>query len=146
MSGGSTAKTCDLSAIRERVQQLELELVRLKGEERVAVLETEVRRVAAALAPRPTGPSVMPEEPTKLALSIAEAADALSVCSRTIWTMIQQAGLPHIRVGGQGQGQGRRIIIPVAELTVWLSQRAATVQPKGQMQDSGSDVVSDPVA
>jgi excisionase family DNA binding protein len=74
--------------------------------------------------------------PVKLALSVPEAAEALSVSERSVWAMIETQGLPHVRLGAGGG----RVLIPVRELTDWLTARAAKAaaagtEPKAQAAD-----------
>ena len=59
---------------------------------------------------RPGGP---------LALAPRDAARALGVSERTLWTYTRLHGVPHVRLG-------RRILYPVRELADWLASRAKT--------------------
>ncbi len=52
----------------------------------------------------------------KLALSPAEASEALGVGRHTVYALCQREDFPAVRVGG-------RIIIPVAALRRWLEQQ-----------------------
>jgi excisionase family DNA binding protein len=52
-----------------------------------------------------------------LALAPREAARAIGVSERTLWTYTRTQGVPHVRLG-------RRILYPVRELTEWLASRA----------------------
>jgi hypothetical protein len=54
-----------------------------------------------------------------LALAPRDAARALGVSERTLWTYTRRHGVPHVRLG-------RRILYPVRELADWLARRAAT--------------------
>ena len=53
----------------------------------------------------------------RLALSIAEAAQAIGVSERHLRAVLPE--IPHFRVG-------RRVVIPVEPLREWLRQRAET--------------------
>ena len=53
-----------------------------------------------------------------LALAPRDAARAIGVSERTLWTYTRTHGVPHVRLG-------RRILYPVRELTEWLASRAA---------------------
>jgi hypothetical protein len=53
-----------------------------------------------------------------LALGPRDAARALGVSERTLWTYTRLHGVPHVRLG-------RRILYPVRELADWLASRAA---------------------
>lgn len=57
-----------------------------------------------------------------LALRPREAAKALGLCERTLWTMTQDGQVPHLRCG-------RLILYPVDSLRVWLTTEAAKTQP-----------------
>jgi len=59
--------------------------------------------------------------PVKLALSVPEAAVALSISERSVWGMINSGELPHVRLG---EGGGR-VLLPVKELTEYLSRKSA---------------------
>ena len=52
-----------------------------------------------------------------LALAPRDAARALGVSERTLWTYTRLHGVPHVRLG-------RRILYPVRELADWLASRA----------------------
>ena len=56
---------------------------------------------------------VQPAQVPKLALSIAEAADALALSARTVEELVKLGRLPVVRVG-------RRVLLPVAGLQTWL--------------------------
>ena len=57
----------------------------------------------------------------KLALSIAEAAEALALSPRTIEAMVKARELPTVRVG-------RRVLLPVAGLADWLVENTEQAQ------------------
>ena len=52
----------------------------------------------------------------KVALSVAEAAEAMSLSPRTIEAMVKAGELPTVRVG-------RRVLLPVAALSTWLDEQ-----------------------
>lgn len=53
-----------------------------------------------------------------LALRPKEAAKALGIGERLLWSMTNQGLIPHLRLG-------KAIVYPVAELERWLAERAA---------------------
>jgi len=53
-----------------------------------------------------------------LALRPREAARALGVCGKTLWSWTKAGIVPHVRIG-------KAILYPVAELEAWLRQQAA---------------------
>ena len=58
-----------------------------------------------------------------LALRPREAAKALGVSERTLWTWTQQGTIPHVR-------RGKTILYPTAVLARWLDEQAkATATP-----------------
>ena len=59
--------------------------------------------------PNPTVPA--------LALRPREAAAAIGICPRTLWTMTQRGDVPHVRIG-------RAVVYPVRELQDWLTAQA----------------------
>lgn len=58
-----------------------------------------------------------PQEPVRLALRPAEAAKALGIGERLLWSMTNRGELPHVRMG-------RRVLYPVDELRAWLCEQA----------------------
>lgn len=52
-----------------------------------------------------------------LAMRPAEAAEALGVSARLLWSMTKSGEIPHTRLG-------RAVIYPVDELRAWLAERA----------------------
>ena len=50
----------------------------------------------------------------KLSLSAAEAAAALGISERALWTRTNSGEVPHVRIGS-------RILYPVRELEQWLA-------------------------
>jgi excisionase family DNA binding protein len=61
----------------------------------------------------PNPPRITSATVPKLALSIAEAADALALSARTVEELVKLGRLPVVRVG-------RRVLLPVAGLQTWL--------------------------
>ncbi|HRR86053.1 MAG TPA: helix-turn-helix domain-containing protein [Phycisphaerae bacterium] len=57
-------------------------------------------------------------QPPRLALRPREAAKALGIGERLLWSMTNQGLIPHLRLG-------KAIVYPVAELERWLAERAA---------------------
>ncbi len=51
------------------------------------------------------------------AVSVSEAARLLGLSRPTVYQLMQQEHLPHFKVG-------TRTLIPVADLRVWVSERA----------------------
>ena len=76
------------------------------------------------------------EHATKsLALRPREAARALGVCGKTLWSWTKAGIVPHVRVG-------KAILYPVAELEAWLRQQAsrqAARQAEAAEQEGRSD-------
>jgi len=52
-----------------------------------------------------------------LALRPRQAAQALGICEKTLWSWTKNGTLPHVRIG-------RTVLYPVAELQAWLSENA----------------------
>ena len=52
----------------------------------------------------------------KLALRSREAAEAIGVSARTLWTLTKRKEVPHVRVG-------RVVLYPVELLRAWLRDR-----------------------
>ena len=59
----------------------------------------------------------MSQKNTKLALSPREAAKALSVCEKTLYTMTKKYNIPVIRLG-------RAVRYPVDELRQWMKEQS----------------------
>lgn len=59
-----------------------------------------------------------------LALRARDAAAALSVSERTLWTWANDGVAPHIRLGGT-------VLFPVDELRRWLTQQTAASAVEG---------------
>ncbi len=58
-----------------------------------------------------------------LLLSIKQAAQALSLCERTIWDLVKKGELPHVKVG-------RRVLFSPASLQSWIERQESTTDPK----------------
>lgn len=56
-------------------------------------------------------------DPPRLALRPREAARALAIGERLLWSMTNRGELPCVRIG-------RRVLYPVAALERWLAERA----------------------
>jgi len=56
-------------------------------------------------------------ESIKLAYSVEELAQMLSIGKRAAYDLVRSAGFPRIEVG-------RRLIVPVGPLEVWLERQA----------------------
>jgi putative molybdopterin biosynthesis protein len=52
-----------------------------------------------------------------LALSVRDAARALSLGERKLWEMTNRGEIPHVRCG-------KRILYPLAALEAWLAEQA----------------------
>lgn len=57
-----------------------------------------------------------------LALDLRQAAKALGVSVRTVWTLASQGRIPCVRIGGVGRG---RLMFPRKALEEWLLQQTA---------------------
>ena len=63
-----------------------------------------------------------PRSTAPLALRPAQAAEALGICTRTLWGLTAPRGpIPCLRIG---HGKRKSILYPVAELQAWLSREA----------------------
>ncbi|NUQ44737.1 MAG: helix-turn-helix domain-containing protein [Phycisphaerae bacterium] len=70
-----------------------------------------------AEAPAPPRPPATPAGgPVTLALNAPDAAAALGISTRLLWSMTNQNRIPHVRIG-------RRVIYPTAELQKWLNEQ-----------------------
>jgi hypothetical protein len=67
-------------------------------------------------------------EQVRLLLTSREAAVALSVSERTLWTLTQPRGpIPAIRLGGRG-ATARALRYSVDDLRAWIAQQKATAE------------------
>ncbi|QDT75575.1 helix-turn-helix transcriptional regulator [Lacipirellula limnantheis] len=70
-----------------------------------------------------------PIESSPLALRPRDAARALGVSPRTLWSLTAPRGpVPCLRVGA---GKRQTVLYPVAELQAWLSNQAAAAVKGG---------------
>ena len=60
--------------------------------------------------------------PEPLAYRPKEAAAALSICERTLWSLTQSGAIPHVRTG-------KVVLYPVAALKRWLDEKSVRMQP-----------------
>ncbi len=65
-----------------------------------------------------------------LALRPREAAKALGISPRLLWQLTKDGHIPCVRVG---EGKRKTVLYPLADLQVWLSQKANA--PKGGEND-----------
>ncbi len=71
--------------------------------------------------------------PVKLLLSPRDAAAALSICERTLWTLADEGEIPRVRIG-------RRVLYRIADLEHWVSTRME--KPGGHCEgDTGEGAV-----
>jgi excisionase family DNA binding protein len=66
------------------------------------------------------------EPQTPLLLSIKQAAQALSLSERTVWTLVQTRELPHVRVG-------RRLLFSRMALESWIDRQQSGGNPKASV-------------
>lgn len=52
----------------------------------------------------------------RLLLSIKEAAHLLSICERTLWALVHNKRIPHLRIG-------RRLLFSRRALDIWIAQQ-----------------------
>ncbi|MEP0846206.1 MAG: helix-turn-helix domain-containing protein [Phycisphaerae bacterium] len=57
------------------------------------------------------------EQPARLALSAREAAAALGISARTLWTLANRGAIPSVKLGA-------RRLYPVEALREWLAEQA----------------------
>jgi len=63
--------------------------------------------------------------PPRLLLTPPEAAVALRLCPRTLWTLTKDGTIPHIRIG-------RQIRYPVAVLEDWITKQTTAPVPAAE--------------
>jgi excisionase family DNA binding protein len=68
------------------------------------------------------------DSPVKLLLSSREAAAALSVCERTLWTLADEGQIPRVRIG-------KSVRYRVQDLEHWISTRVEKPGDCGQTVD-----------
>ena len=66
--------------------------------------------------------SANPALPVVLSLRSREAAKALSISERTLWSLTKGGKIPHMRLG-------RSILYPVEPLRAWLSKQSTEGKP-----------------
>ena len=72
--------------------------------------------------------------PPRLLLDRAEAAEALHICPRTLWTLTRDGQIPHLRLG-------RQIRYSVAALQQWIAERStATPAPPAEAPAAAVEV------
>ena len=62
-----------------------------------------------------------PQSPTPLALRPREAAQALGISVRHLWTLTKDGHIPCVRLG---TGRRKTILYPVTALQAWLAEQA----------------------
>jgi len=62
----------------------------------------------------------VPDTPPRLALRSKEAAKALGISERKLWTLTHEGVVPHVRIG-------TAILYPVDVLRRWLDQACAPI-------------------
>lgn len=67
--------------------------------------------------PSDTNAPTRPTTPAPLALRPRDAARALGIGERLLWSLTNRGVVPHIKLG-------RAIVYPVRELQDWLAERA----------------------
>jgi excisionase family DNA binding protein len=72
----------------------------------------------------------------KLLLTAREAAEALSICPRTLWALTRAGELRAIRVGGRGLA-ARALRYDVRDLLAWIDQRKERTSRPPIQDDSG---------
>jgi predicted DNA-binding transcriptional regulator AlpA len=63
--------------------------------------------------------AILASDPPRLALRPREAARALGIGARLLWSLTNRGEVPHVRLG-------RAIVYPVEALRDWLATRSAT--------------------
>jgi len=53
---------------------------------------------------------------SSLLLSARDAASALGISARTLWSLTQAGEIPHVRIG-------RRVLYPHESLATWIARR-----------------------
>jgi len=74
-----------------------------------------------------------------LAWRLRDAAKALGVSDRTLWTWTDEGKVPHVRIGGT-------ILYPVDSLREWLRAKSAEVQPAAANQPADAGQATDAAA
>lgn len=63
-----------------------------------------------------------PSLPQPLALRPREAAKALGISERTLWTLTHEGSIPCVRLG---TGKRRAVLYPIADLQAWLTRQSS---------------------
>ncbi len=66
----------------------------------------------------------------RLLLTMREAAEALGLCERSVWQLIDRGDIRVIRLPGRGRA-ARAIRVPFAELERWINDQLA-IQHSGE--------------
>jgi len=66
------------------------------------------------LDPRPVAD---PSAPQRLALRPREAAEAIGISARTLWSLTKRGEVPHMRIG-------KSVVYPVDALRDWLLEKS----------------------
>ena len=67
----------------------------------------------------------------KLSLRLREAAQALSISERTLWSLCQRNEIPHVKTG-------RVVLFPIASLKQWLEEKTKRPLPQSSDADGGA--------
>ena len=67
----------------------------------------------------------------KLSLRSREAAQALSISERTLWSLCQRNEIPHVKTG-------RVVLFPIASLKQWLEEQTKRPLPQSSDADGGA--------
>lgn len=68
----------------------------------------------------------------KLSLRSREAAQALGISERTLWSLCQRNEIPHVKTG-------RVVLFPIASLKQWLEEK--TKRPLSESSDADGGAV-----
>ena len=67
----------------------------------------------------------------KLSLRLREAAQALGISERTLWSLCQRDEIPHVKTG-------RVVLFPIASLKQWLEEQTKRPLPQSSDADGGA--------
>ena len=67
----------------------------------------------------------------KLSLRSREAAQALGISERTLWSLCQRNEIPHVKTG-------RVVLFPIASLKQWLEEQTKRPLPQSSDADGGA--------
>ena len=68
----------------------------------------------------------------KLSLRSREAAQALGISERTLWSLCQRNEIPHVKTG-------RVVLFPIASLKQWLEEKTKRPLPQSSDVDGGAE-------